>query len=70
MDVLKEPKLGEEFQYQTMPGTKDLDFIMASFILTARFIKLEMFEQYLLLYMCKSHFKCCLLYTSPSPRDA
>ena len=41
-------------------GKRPIDFIMASFISTARFIKLEMFEQYILLYMCKSRLKCLL----------
>ena len=36
---------------------KDLDFIMASYTLTVRYIRLEMFEQYALLYTCKSHPK-------------
>ena len=37
---------------------KDLDFIMASFISTVSYIRLEMFEQYTLLFTCKSHLKC------------
>ena len=37
---------------------KDQDFIMASFILTVSYIRLEMFEQCTPLFMCKSHLKC------------
>ena len=49
-DRQKKKQLGSVMK-EAFKGGKDLDFIMASFISTVSYIRLEMFEQYTLLFL-------------------